>query len=674
MPALAPPTDGQLLGRFVRSNDADAFATLVRRLGPTVLAVCRRVCPDEHLAEDAFQAAFVVLARKAEEVQPRERVAVWLYGVAYRTATKARAMLAARRRREAPWPELPEMPVPETTPPDGDELRSLDAAIAALPEHLRAALVVCELDGRSRKEAAEQLGIPEGTLSSRLAEARKRLKLRLRPAVALVPAALANATADAAVSGSASETVNLLARGAMTMLLLHKLKLPAVVLLVAAVLGGLAVATDPPKLIEPNLLKATRPAPAADRPTEYTLGNGLRVRLSPRAGDKKAVVMLFVKAGFLNEPAGATHVAHVCEHLTMFDLPEAQEKAVNGWFKSGQANGETLPDAMYFDLHVPSDEVAAAVKVQAARLSAVEFRKETLVREVPRVLQEIDFVEKSTFPGALGKFSFLPFVQVAYHAKDHQPVRAKTKTLTVADVTAFHKSFFRPDRAALVVAGEFDPKAVAALIDEAFGKIEKPAAAPPVRPELKPGEHTADWDVNSRHLFVAWPVPESSHADHPALTLAAIALTEKLFGDAAFTKLGAAFPTLNDTSGVFAIGVQAKQDVALDDVRKAVLERVTTLADPKTWKPAEVKRLRGQLDPLFSPVELNAISLPPRVTKTMALAQLELNRMSKVLAWGEPDDYRKRLEAVTSEAVIAAVKKHLTTNAATVVRVEKKVW
>ncbi len=261
---LDDATDGQLLGRFVQAHDADAFAALVRRLGPTVLAVCRRVCPDSHLAEDAFQAAFLVLARKADTVRPREQVAVWLHGVAYRTASKARAMLSARRRREVASPTLPDPPAPDPVIPDDDELRKLDDAIAALPEHLRAAVVLCELEGRSRRDAAKQLGIAEGTLSSRLADARKRLGERLRPTVAaVVTAALAASTAEAVVSGSTSETVRSLARGVMSMLLLNKLKAPAVValLLATAALTGLGLTSwpSPPASAAP-VPKSLKPA------------------------------------------------------------------------------------------------------------------------------------------------------------------------------------------------------------------------------------------------------------------------------------------------------------------------------------------------------------------------------------------------------------------------------
>lgn len=184
-------TDGQLLGCFLENHDEAAFEALVRRHGPMVLGVCRRILLNNHDAEDAFQATFLVLVRKAEAVVPREMVGNFLYGVAYQTARKARALAARLRAREKQVAEMPEPAVVVSEPRD-DWQPLLDQELSQLPDKYRVPLVLCDLEGQTRKEAAQQLGWPEGSVSGRLSRARELLARRLtRRGVALAGGALA---------------------------------------------------------------------------------------------------------------------------------------------------------------------------------------------------------------------------------------------------------------------------------------------------------------------------------------------------------------------------------------------------------------------------------------------------------------------------------------------------
>jgi RNA polymerase sigma factor (sigma-70 family) len=168
------PSDADLLNCYLVRKDDAAFECLVRRHGGLVYGVCRRILGNQHDAEDAFQAAFLVLARKASSVRDRQRLGSWLYGVAYRTAVHARSLRVRRQAREMEMRNNAD--VAAALPNEMNELLPfLDEALNQLPERYRCAVILCELQGCSRKVAADRLGIPEGTLSSRLAKARQLL-------------------------------------------------------------------------------------------------------------------------------------------------------------------------------------------------------------------------------------------------------------------------------------------------------------------------------------------------------------------------------------------------------------------------------------------------------------------------------------------------------------------
>ena len=200
----AADADAELLARFAATRDAAAFAELVRRHGALVLGVCRRVTGNPQDAEDAFQATFLVLAQKAGSLTNAALLGNWLYGVAFRVAWRAKRSALRRRTREVPVAVLPDPPAPAPAPTMPEFAPILDEELAALPACYRDAIVLCDLRGASREEAAVALGIPEGTLSSRLANGRKKLAARLTKrgialSITAVPLALVEAQAGIVV-------------------------------------------------------------------------------------------------------------------------------------------------------------------------------------------------------------------------------------------------------------------------------------------------------------------------------------------------------------------------------------------------------------------------------------------------------------------------------------------
>jgi RNA polymerase sigma factor (sigma-70 family) len=252
-------SDASLLTRFLAERDEAAFAALVRRHGPMVMGVCRRILGHAHDAEDVFQATFLVLAQKARSVLNRQALPSWLYMVAFRTSLHAKKRNARRQRKET---QVENMPHAELAAPEPQDWHAvLDRELSSLPEKYRLPVILCDLEGRMRREAARQLGIAEGTLASRLATARRMLAKRLaghgiglsagalatalaaQAAVSVAPP-LVSATARAAALvsagqlGTISTSVTLLMKGARTAMYLSKLKTLATVLVVVVLGAG----------------------------------------------------------------------------------------------------------------------------------------------------------------------------------------------------------------------------------------------------------------------------------------------------------------------------------------------------------------------------------------------------------------------------------------------------
>jgi RNA polymerase sigma factor (sigma-70 family) len=283
-------SDEELLNGFVARQDHTAFEALVRRHGPMVLGVCRRLLRHPQDAEDAFQAAFLVLVKKAGSIAHKELLGNWLYGVAYRTASRARAVAGRRRARER---QVSDMPGEHQARAADDVLELLDQELSRLPEKYRTPVVLCDLQGEPRAEVARRLACPLGTVSSRLSRGREMLRERLsRRGVALsvpalaavladrataaVPAALLAHTVEAGLlyaagAGAVAAPVAALTEGVLKTMFLTRLKIAtAVVLFLSVAVAGTRVGAglflrSGAAAEKPALLNEDRPKAAVEK-------------------------------------------------------------------------------------------------------------------------------------------------------------------------------------------------------------------------------------------------------------------------------------------------------------------------------------------------------------------------------------------------------------------------
>ncbi len=376
--ALGPPddaggTDALLLRRFASDRDEAAFAELVRRHGPMVLGVCRRVLRHEQDAEDAFQATFLVLARKAGALGRPGLLANWLYGVAHRTALKARAAAARRRVQER---QVPAMAVAEPDLDGGERGAILDEELGRLPEKYRAPLVLCYLEGKTREEAARLLSWPAGTVAGRLARGRDLLRGRLtrralavsapvaaailaeRVAPAAVPAALLQATVKAAVlvaagkavAGVVSAPVAALTEGVLRAMFLSKLRTVGVILGFLVLLGtGVGVlAYQRPPTADPAGDQLAAPAPEEKKKEEPPA--------PPVKGDEEIKALLKAKVEVAETVVKARMQEFLAGRGTLSVLLEFSRK----WLDAELERAET------------KEEKLAALKTHLERMQEVE--------------------------------------------------------------------------------------------------------------------------------------------------------------------------------------------------------------------------------------------------------------------------------------------------------------
>lgn len=415
------------------------------------------------------------------------------------------------------------------------------------------------------------------------------------------------------------------------------------------------------------LIACCAPPTRGEGPTTFTLANGLRVRLVPENDLGHVSMLLAVRAGMLNEGKGQPHLAHITEHATVYDLGDAPlAETVKQWFPKGKVNAETLGELMYFDLHCDRDELPVALAIQAARLGTMNYAAATLKREIPNALAEVEHLLQQ--PNGMGKFGLVPFVQAALYAQKDVPLRKETKKIGIEDVRSFHDRWFRVDSAMLVVVGDFDVVHARKEIEQRFAAVAKGKDPLPPRPQLTPGKRRVRWDVPKRHLIVAWQIPLAGQADHPALYAAGQLLQERLFNSPDRSKLGT-LPLVNsDFDRMLAIGCEAPNEASFDAARKGILGEVARLSEPGALGNMAVRSLGTQLD-RFQNTDLSQVPLPAGMTRTMARTNIELQRLAVEIVAGDYDKFLAQLKAVTPEVAMAAVRKWLAADQASIVEV-----
>jgi RND family efflux transporter MFP subunit len=489
--------DGKLLDQFIEHKDEAAFAALVQRHSAMVWGVCRRMLTHHHDAEDAFQAAFLVLARNAASVRRRELVASWLYGVAQRTALKARVLASKRRSREM---QVMTMPEPQAAQQDSsaDLDARIDQELAGLPEKYRSAIILCDLEGKTNKVAARQLKVPEGTLAGRLRTGRRLLAKRLArhglvPSGGALVAALApsaSAGVPPALVGNTVKAANLVAKGEVPAAAIVSAKVIALMegaqktmlltkLHFAMVAGLLTVTVGLAGLLVPA---TGSPGGPGDQPKDLEqllkLAPAERMRVLAKVVDKDKdfvsatrgpLAAMIVERGSLEAPV-TTEIVYRPPPQTKGTMPEAVIKWVideGSQVKKGDKLIEIDPSALVDMLQQQKDRVLKAQADQKRAATALEratsenridvklaeidvrlaelalrqykgddaLKKETLAMQVERATLLLERV-KLQGPAKLEKASDLLEAKKSAASAEHDRLREMEKSITNFLITA----------------------------------------------------------------------------------------------------------------------------------------------------------------------------------------------------------------------------------------------
>jgi len=509
-----------------------------------VLGVCRRAIRDPNDVDDAFQATFMILVKKAGAIRDRDVLANWLYGVARRVAVRSSASARRRRSRERTMAEDFSMNDPRIARSEHEELRSLvDAELERLPERFRAPLVLCDVEGQTHEQAAVQIGCPVGTIKSRLARGRERLRARLlrrgvAPPLAVlasffaaeralaVPPILIELTISAATkvaAGSALVATALapgaaaLTKGVIAQMMFKKLGLGAAAVSVALLAGGVtaflvnmpmtaaqrkngAAGSNPDaaaasasqrqdqgskKNAAPDQAWSTPPVKNVDR---FRLPNGMKIMLRPIKGTDRIALVVVYNIGSDHDPAGRSGIGHLVEHVYVTAAAGGTKARSVAEFAARYpegANGQTGDRYTVFSSVFPAKDLERELTDAAARMADLRITTADLEREVPRLLEELDNMFVG-FPPLAAQNQARELVRPTPRGGSHGGRPDQIRAMTAADVHSYWKRYYKPGNAIVALAGDLDAATCRKAIELHFAKIGRgeqlPAPGEPDQP------------------------------------------------------------------------------------------------------------------------------------------------------------------------------------------------
>jgi len=642
-------SDTQLLERFITAADESAFEAMLRRHGPMVLRVCQHILDDPHDVDDAFQATFLILVKKAGSIRDRDVLATWLYGVAPRVAVRARINTRRRQARERTGVEGLEVADHHVQRAEADEIRALmDGALERLPHRYRAPLVLCDLEGQTHEQAAAQLHCPVGTIKSRLSRGRERLRSQLvrrglagsaglpfsTPMFEVapdVPVDLMNRTARAAsqfvtaravAAGLLSTQATALVAGVMRSMFVTKLKIAAAAVLAAFLTVAALKTLDSPRQTQAapaaqdagsrrreSKGESPKAAEKSPRPAEpgterFQLENGLTVILRPIRETKTTALIVLYSIGNDHDPEGRSGLAHMVEHVYV-TAAAGQEKARTAEefarrYAEG-ANGQTGQRYTVFSTVFPEKDLDLELADASARMGSLRVTAADLERERPRLLEEI--------ANMFGEFPQLAALNNARELARPTPRGGRiggspeyVRAITPEEVQAYWERYYKPRNAILALSGAVDQVAVRRAISAHFAKLA------PGQEVSAPGEPRQPKFGAVRELAVKTPLADAEPTAcvvYPApqpgsdLYVPFLVLVSRLWTAAA--KLGNSGPTGSpvyftplDDGTVVGVSIGAKPGETPAQAYARIEAFVAETLEPKL-RPFELTSTRQQI-------------------------------------------------------------------------------